>query len=390
MTQPEIPHLFRPIDLRDMRLPNRIVVSPLCQFSAVDGTAQPWHWMHLGGLAVSGASLVIMEATGVSDIGRITAGCLGLYSDANEAALTKLLADTRTFCDTKIGIQLCHAGRKASTRRTWELARGNVLPPEEGGWQVEGPSAQPYADGWPMPVALDEAGLARVLDQFVASTRRAARCGFDMIEIHAAHGYLLHEFLSPLTNLRTDRHGGSAEARMQFPLAVARAMRQAWPEHKPMGMRITGQDWNEGGITLDDAVMLAQALREIGIDYVTPSAGNIAPGMKLPPVGPGYMVEFAERIRHDCGITTMAVGMIITPAQAEALIAEGRADIACIGRGFLDDPRWGWHAAAALGAQGFVPPQYARATPKHWPAYPLVHGVRLRDGEGIMGHATRE
>ncbi len=390
MTQPEIPHLFRPIDLRDMRLPNRIVVSPLCQFSAVDGTAQPWHWMHLGGLAVSGASLVIMEATGVSDIGRITAGCLGLYSDANEAALTKLLADTRTFCDTKIGIQLCHAGRKASTRRTWELARGNVLPPEEGGWQVEGPSAQPYADGWPMPVALDEAGLARVLDQFVASTRRAHRCGFDMIEIHAAHGYLLHEFLSPLTNLRTDRHGGSAEARMQFPLAVARAMRQAWPEHKPMGMRITGQDWNEGGITLDDAVMLAQALREIGIDYVTPSAGNIAPGMKLPPVGPGYMVEFAERIRHDCGITTMAVGMIITPAQADARIAEGRADIACIGRGFLDDPRWGWHAAAALGAQGFVPPQYARATPKHWPAYPLVHGVRLRDGEGIMGHATRE
>jgi len=382
--------LFSTIALRGLTLPNRIVVSPLCQFSAVEGTAQPWHWQHVGGFAVSGAGLVIMEATGVSDIGRITPGCLGLYSDANEAALTKLRSDISTYSDAPIGIQLCHAGRKASNRPTWDLHKGNVLPIAEGGWDVEGPSAQAYADGWPVPLALDAAGLAKVLHQFVESTRRADRCGFDLIEIHAAHGYLLHEFLSPLTNHRTDRYGGSAEARMQFPLEVARAMRAAWPEHKPMGVRITGEDWNDGGITLADAVMHAQAFADIGIDYITPSAGNIAPGMKLPQVGPGYMAGFAERIKREVGITTMAVGMIITPQQAEDLIATGTCDIACIGRGFMDDPRWGWHAAAALGVEPIIPKQCIRATPKHWPAYPMVHGGKLREGEGIMSHATRE
>jgi 2,4-dienoyl-CoA reductase-like NADH-dependent reductase (Old Yellow Enzyme family) len=386
----QLNQLLTPIALRDLELANRIVISPLCQFSAVDGTAQPWHWMHVGSFAVSGAGLLIMEATGVSDIGRITPGCLGLYSDENEVALTRLLRDVRTFSDMPIGIQLSHAGRKASTRPTWELWKGSVIPRDEGGWSVIGPSSQAYTEGWPVPAELDETGLREVIAQFVASTKRADRCGFGLIEIHAAHGYLLHQFLSPLTNHRQDRYGGSAEARMQFPLEVAKAMREAWPEGKPMGMRITGEDWNEGGLTLDDAVMLADALKEIGFDYVTPSAGNVAPGMKLPQVYPGYMAGFSEHIRSKTSIATMAVGMIIAPDQANELVTSGKADMACVGRGFMDDPRWAWHAAAALEGEAKVAPQYARATPKHWPAYPTVHGTRRREGDGIMGHAIRD
>lgn len=382
--------LFTPIGLRDLTLKNRVIISPLCQYSAVDGTASPWHFMHIGHFALSGAGLCIMEATGVSAAGRISPQCLGLYSDANETALTKLIAATRTFSDMPIGIQLAHAGRKAATRPTWELAKGPYLSEAEGGWDVEGPSAEAFGEGWRTPAALDEGGLKRVRDEFVEATRRAHRCGFDMIEIHAAHGYLLHEFCSPLTNRRNDRYGGPLENRMRFPLEVAQAMRDAFPRGKPIGVRITGEDWVEGGLTLDDCVVFASALKEIGVDYVTPSAGNIAPGMKLPKVGPGYMVHFAEKVKREAGIATMTVGMIYEPALAEEIIAAGKADMVAIGRAIMDNPRWPWHAATALGERIVTPNPYARASPQHWPAYAAIHGVTLREGEGVMGHATRE
>ncbi len=386
--------LFAPIQLREQTLENRIVISPLCQYSAIDGTAQPWHWMHIGHFAVSGAGLVILEATAVSGVGRISPQCLGLYSNENEAALTRLVRDVRAFSKTPLGIQLSHAGRKASTRPTWDLWKGHGVPAEEGGWRPVGPSAEAFTGGWQVPEELDRAGLTRIGDEFVQATRRADHCGFDWVEIHCAHGYLLHEFLSPLTNHRTDEYGGSAARRARFPLEVVEAMRAAWPPHKPLGVRITGEDWVPGGLTLDDAVQFAGALRELGVDYVTPSAGNIAPGMKIPTVAPGYLVPFAERVKRETGITTMTVGMIIEAQQASDIIASGKADMIAIGRAIMDDPRWPWHAAAKLGEKLAVSPQYARSTPEHWPAYPLVHEVAAGAANGQnpakMGHATRE
>jgi len=382
--------LFSPIQLRDLTLENRVIISPLCQFSAIDGSASPWHWAHIGQFAQSGAGLTIMEATAVSDVGRITPGCLGLYTDENEAALTKLIRDIRSFSNQPIGIQLCHAGRKASTRPTWDLHKGHNVPDAEGGWTPEGPSAEAFTEGWRTPTALDEAGLKRVKNAFVESTRRAERCGFDMVEIHVAHGYLLHEFCSPLTNRRNDQYGGDLKGRLRFPLEVAQAMRDAFPRHKPMGARITGEDWVDGGFTLDDCVAFAAALKEIGIDYVTPSAGNVAPGMKLPKVGPGYMVYFSERVKRETGMTTQTVGMIFDPAFAEDIVASGKADMVAIGRAIMDNPRWPWHAATTLGERIDTPKQYARSSPQHWPPYAMLHNVQLRDGEGKMGHATRE
>jgi len=382
--------LFTPLKLRELELPNRIAISPLCQFSAKDGNAQPWHIMNAGHMAVSGAGLLILEATAVEDIGRITLGCLGLYSDANEAILTRMIADIRTFSQTPIGIQLSHAGRKASSRPTWELWKGQNLKPEEGAWDVVGPTAERFADGWPEPAYLDTDGLQHVLDCFVRSTQRAERCGFDLIEVHVAHGYLLHQFLSPLANKRNDRYGGSLENRMRYPLEVIAAMRAAWPQHKPMGVRITGRDLNDNGLELDDAVIFARALKALGIDYVVPSAGNVAPGMKLPRIEPGYMVPFAERIKKDVpGLCSMAVGLIILPQQANEIIESGKADLVAIGRAFMDDPRWGWHAAEALGDPPPIPPPWARVTPKVWPAYPIVHGKSKELASG-MAHMTRE
>lgn len=382
--------LFSPIQLRGLELPNRIAVSPLCQFSAVDGTAQPWHFMNAMHHMVSGAGLLILEATAVEDIGRITLGCLGLYSDENEAALTKLITDARTMSKTPIGIQLSHAGRKASSRPTWELWKGQNLKDDEGAWIPVGPSAESFNEGWPEPKELDAQGLTRIIDMFVESTRRAERCGFDLIEVHVAHGYLLHQFLSPMSNHRKDQYGGSRESNMRFPLEVIAAMRDAWPADKPMGVRTTGRDFNEGGLELDDAVAFAAALKKIGVDYIVPSAGNVAPGMKLPKVEPGYMVHFAEKIRREADITTMAVGLIVKPEQANAIIEDGQADMVAIGRAFIDDPRWAWHAAVALGEEAPpIPPPWARVNPKVWPAYKMVHGEASKLDEG-MGHMRRE
>ena len=358
-----------------MELANRIVVSPMCQYAAVDGVAQPWHWMHLGGFAVSGAGLVILEATAVEAIGRISHHCLGLYTDEQEERLTRLVRDMKSFADVKVGIQLAHAGRKASGYDRCSIRRDQPLTDEDGAWEAIGPSALAYDEkaGWRVPRALDEEGLARVREAFVQAARRADRCGFDVIEFHGAHGYLLHTFVSPLTNFREDRYGGSMANRMRFPLEVVAAVRRGWPSRKPLGMRITGDDWYEGGLTLDDAVTFARALKDAGLDFVTMSAGNIVPGVKYREVKPSYMLDFATRVRADAGIPTMAVGMILDPWQAEEIIEAGRADMVALARAFLDDPRWGWHAAAALGVEIRYPQRYNRVTPGSWPGYRIVH-----------------
>ncbi len=382
--------LFTPIRLRDLELPNRIAVSPLCQFSAVDGNAQPWHFMNAMHHMASGTGLLILEATAVEDIGRITLGCLGLYSDANEAVLTKLVADARTMSNTPIGIQLSHAGRKASSRPTWELWKGPNLKDDEGAWVPVGPVAEAFHDGWPEPRGLDAQGLTRIIDLYVDSTRRAQRCGFDLIEVHVAHGYLLHQFLSPMSNKRTDKYGGSIENNMRFPLEVIAAIREAWPKEKPLGVRSTGRDFNEGGLELDDAVVFARELKKLGVDYIVPSAGNVAPGMKLPKIEPGYMVHFAERIKKEVDIHTMAVGLIVKPEQANAIIAEGQADMVAIGRAFIDDPRWAWHAAVALGEENPpIPSPWQRVNPKVWPAYKMARN-ETDDLASGMGHMRRE
>lgn len=352
--------LFSPFVLRGLTLANRIVVSPMCQYSAEDGAANDWHLMHLGTMAQSGAGLLVIEATGVTPQGRISPACLGLYDDATETALARLLERIRRWSATPIGIQLGHAGRKASTRKSWEIGQGRSrwLLPEEGGWATCAPSAIPFAPGWPVPEALDAPAMGAIIEAFGAAARRAARLGLDLVEIHGAHGYLVSSFLSPLANRREDGYGGSLENRMRFPLAVAAAVRQGFRADRPVGVRFNGTDWAEGGITPEEAVAFAHALGAIGIDYADLSSGGNAE-VRIP-LAPGYQVPFAERVRREAGLATMAVGLIREPAQAEAIIAEGRADLVALGRAMLHDPRWPWHAAEALGASIPVAPQYWR------------------------------
>ena len=372
--------LFTPVDLGPVQLPNRIVVSPMCQYTAHDGCADPdWHSQHLTQLGYSGAGLVLTEATAVEPVGRITHGDLGLYSDANEAALGRVLAAARRFAmpGTRFGVQLAHAGRKASTERPWE--GGGPLRPGQDPWTTVAPSAIPFAPDWHTPEALDEAGIARIRDAFVESARRAVRLGLDVIELHAAHGYLLHEFCSPLANQRTDRYGGSRDNRTRFPLEVLEAVRAEVPRTTAVGMRITGTDWTEDGWTVEDAVALSAEAKERGAAYVCVSSGGIISHVRIP-VGPGYQIPLAARVREETGINTWAVGMIVTPEQAESVLAEGQADLVAIARGFLDDPRWGWHAAERLGAEIAYPPQYARSGAKVWPGAQLARPV-----EGATG-----
>jgi 2,4-dienoyl-CoA reductase-like NADH-dependent reductase (Old Yellow Enzyme family) len=365
--------LFEPVRVAGLQLANRIVVSPMCQYSAVDGVAQPWHMVHIGGLMLSGAGLVIMEATGVEAEGRGTHGCLGLYNDEQERALAGLVSETRNFSSAAIGIQLQHAGRKASTRSIAERWRGEPLPAAEGAWKPWGPSQVAFDDGWQTPTAMDEAAMHRVTAAFVQAARRADRAGFDLVEIHGAHGYLLHSFLSPLSNQRADQWGGSFENRARFPIEIARAVRRVWPDEKPLGFRINSTDWHPDGLSLEDAVNLGRMLQEAGVDYAVMSAGNIAPGIKIPPALPGHQVEFATAIREKTGLLAMAVGMILHPRQAESIVAEGRADLVAIGRAFLDNPRWGIHAAAELGVDLAYAAQYIRARPNNWTGFKHVH-----------------
>ena len=353
--------LFQPIKLRELHLPNRIMISPMCQYSAADGNASDWHLIHLGQLAMGGAGLLCIEATAVEAIGRITPSCLGLYSDDNEKAFRRLLTALRQYSGTPLAIQLAHAGRKASSHTPWD--GGKLIASGAGGWEPIAPSALPFSPSEPAPREMNVADLARVRESFVHAAQRATRLGIDAIELHAAHGYLLHTFLSPLSNRRGDRYGGSLENRMRFPLEVFSAVRKAWPEAKPLGMRISASDWIEGGWDLPQSIEFSRQLKALGCDWIDASSGGLAPEQKIT-LGPGYQVPFAEAIRREAGIPTIAVGLITEPQQAEELIAAGRADMVALARGMLYEPHWAWRAAAELGAQVQAPQQYWRAPPR--------------------------
>ena len=366
-----MPRLFSPLSLGPIELPNRIAVAPMCQYSASDGSASDWHLQHLMQFAIGRAGMIVLEATAVERRGRITHDCLGLYSDANEAALARVLEPARRIAapGTCFAIQLAHAGRKASCLAPFQGA--GPLPRGEDPWTTVAPSALPFADGWHVPEALDAKGLERVTAAFAQAAARSVRLGFEAIELHAAHGYLLHEFLSPFSNKRNDNYGGSAENRMRFPLEVTRAVRAAVPRTIALGARITGSDWAEGGLTVDDAVAFATALEAAGLDYVCVSSGGNVATAKIP-LSPGYQVPFAAKVKAATRLVTRAVGLIATPEQADAIVAEGHADFIAMARAFLDDARWVWHAAERLGVEISYPPQYARVSRATWPGAALV------------------
>jgi len=354
--------LFESFALREVALANRIVVSPMCQYSADGGAATDWHLVHWGNLLQSGAGMLTIEATAVTPEGRITPGCLGLWDDATEQALGTTLARARRQAPpAAVALQLGHAGRKASSARPWE--GGALIPPDAGGWTPLAPSAIAYADDEAAPQALDAAGIAGVVAAFADSARRAQRIGVDAIELHMAHGYLLHEFLSPLANGRDDAYGGSFENRIRLPLEVFDAVRAVWPAGRPLGVRVSATDWVDGGWTLEETVELARRLKARGCDWIDASSGGVSPRQKIV-LGPGYQVPFAREIRRATGIVTVAVGLITEAQQAEAILAAGDADLVALARAFLWDPRWPWHAAAALGASVRSPKPYWRALPR--------------------------
>jgi 2,4-dienoyl-CoA reductase-like NADH-dependent reductase (Old Yellow Enzyme family) len=353
--------LFSPYKMRGLELSNRIVVSPMCQYAAVDGSATDWHIMHLGSFAVSGPGLVITEATGVEPEGRISPDCLGLYSDANEAAMARVLAFFRAYGQgTKFGVQLAHAGRKGSVPPSFKIR--TALTPDNGGWIPPSPSY--YEDGIHTPprvMTLDD--IAKVRANWAASTARAARIGVDLIELHFAHGYLVNEFLSPLINQRTDQYGGSRENRMRFALEIFEVCRAAFPEDRPIGVRVSAVDWVEGGWDMDDTIALGHELKARGCDYLCLTSGGVSLKQKIQ-AGPNYQVPFAERVKKETGMTAMAVGQITEAQQAETILQEGRADLVAIARKMLHDPRWAWHAAEALGEHVSYAPRYLTANPK--------------------------
>jgi 2,4-dienoyl-CoA reductase-like NADH-dependent reductase (Old Yellow Enzyme family) len=352
--------LFSPIRLRELELPNRIMVAPMCQYSAEGGVANDWHFTHINSLALSGAAMFCIEATHVEAIGRITPGCLGLWNDATEAALRPILASVRKHSKTAIAVQLAHAGRKGSSHKPWD--GGQQIPLADGGWQTEGPSEVAHKDGELKPHALDAIGLKRVRDAFVEAARRADRLGIDAIELHGAHGYLMHQFLSPISNKRTDKYGGSLENRMRYPLEVFDAVRAVFPSRKPVGIKVSATDWVEGGWDLAQTIEFAKQLKQRGVDWIDVSSAGVSPQQKIP-LSPGYQVPFAQAIKEATGVTTMAVGLITEAKQAEDIVASGKADMIALARGMLYDPRWGWHAAAELGGVVSAPPQYWRSQP---------------------------
>ncbi|WP_158747202.1 NADH:flavin oxidoreductase/NADH oxidase [Acidisphaera sp. L21] len=353
--------LFQPIELAGLTMPNRTVIAPMCQYSAEEGSATDWHMLHLGSLAMSGAGLLILEATAVEPEGRITAADLGLYSDANEAALKRVIDGIRKYSTMPIGIQLGHAGRKASSAAPWD--GGQQVTSADGGWVTSAPSAIGVKPEDERPVALDSAGLARVLDAFVATAQRALRLGIQAFEIHAAHGYLLHQFLSPLSNQRNDEYGGPLANRLRFPLEVFDAVRAVVPAGIPVGVRVSATDWVDHGWDLEQTVAFAHALKERGCDFMDVSSGGISPAQQIP-LAPGYQVGFAERVKAETGMPTMAVGLITEASHAESIVVEGKADMVALARGILYDPHWPWHAAAELGASVAAPKQYWRSQPR--------------------------
>ena len=359
------PRLFTPLQIADLTLPNRIVIAPMCQYSASDGTPGDWHMIHLGHLALSGAGLLIIEATAVSAEARITGADLGLYSDANEAGLARILNAIRTHAPRlRVAVQLAHAGRKASSQTPWDGGQ-QIRPDAPGGWQTVAPSAVPHARDEVPPNALDAGGLQRIRDDFAAAARRAARIGLDAIEVHGAHGYLLHQFLSPIANKRDDAYGGSLENRMRFPIEVFDVVRAEFPADRPVWMRISATDWVPGGWDIAGTVALAQALKQRGCAAVHVTTGGVSPQQAIR-LGPGYQVPYAQRVKADVGLPTIAVGLITEPEQAEAIIANGEADAVSLARAMLYDPRWPWHAAAKLGARVTAPKQYWRSQPREY------------------------
>ncbi len=350
--------LFSPLSIRSIQLKNRIVVSPMCQYSSDDGFSTDWHLVHLGSRAVGGAGLIITEATAVSAEGRISPNDLGIWKDEHIVGLKRI---TRFIQEngSVAGIQLAHAGRKASHNRPWEGGSA-ISPTEENGWQTVAPSAIPFVDGEPEPLALTKEGLEKVQVDFVSATKRSLAAGFQVIELHAAHGYLLHQFLSPLSNQRTDEYGGSFENRIRLLLDVIERVQTVWPQDLPLFVRLSATDWTEGGWTIDDSVRLAGILKTKGVDVIDCSTGGNVARAKIP-VGPGYQVEFAERIKQETGITTAAVGLITTAEQADAILTNGQADLILLAREFLRDAYFPLHAAHALSDEVQWPVQYERA-----------------------------
>jgi 2,4-dienoyl-CoA reductase-like NADH-dependent reductase (Old Yellow Enzyme family) len=358
--------LFSPLKLREVTFRNRVFVSPMCQYSSRDGLPTDWHLVHLGSRAVGGAGLVMVEATAVSPEGRISPTDSGLWSDEHAQAFRRIAAFVREQGAVP-GIQLAHAGRKASTAMPWR-GEGPVAP-GDGGWQPVAPSPLAFAESYPVPREMTLADIEALRGDFAAAARRAAEAGFEVVELHMAHGYLLHEFLSPLTNRRTDGYGGSVESRMRLALEVALEVRAAWPQRLPLFVRVSATDWVEGGWDLSGTVELARRLKEAGVDLIDCSSGGIAPGVRVP-VGPGYQTPFAAAVRREAGIATGAVGLITQPAQAEQIVATGQADAVLLARETLRDPYWPLHAAHALGADVPWPVQYLRAKPGHVLARP--------------------
>ena len=367
--------LFKPIKLRGLELSNRIIVSPMCQYSAINGDMTDWHLMHLGQLAVSGSGLVFVEATGVEAAGRISPGCLSLCSDENEAAMRRVVEFFNNYGNASIGIQLAHAGRKASTDIPWRggLPMTNNDP---NGWETFAPSAIPFDEGWPTPTVLDEIGLDRVRQAFIDAAIRAVRVGYHVIEMHCAHGYLLHQFLSPLTNQREDDYGGDLKNRMRFPLDVFKAVRAVCPDGYPVGVRVSATDWVDGGWDLESTIAFARKLRDLGCDFIDVSSGGNSPEQRII-AGPGYQTGFASAVRQATGLATIAVGQITDPHQAETILGTGQADMVALARGILYDPRWPWHAAKSLRAKANFSPQYMRANP-------------LLKGEHVKGSSSNE
>jgi 2,4-dienoyl-CoA reductase-like NADH-dependent reductase (Old Yellow Enzyme family) len=355
--------LFSPISLGAMALSNRIDIAPMCQYSADEGLATDWHMIHLGHLALSGAGLLTLEATAVNPAGRISPADLGLWSDDHANALAPVIKAIRKYAPIKVAIQLSHAGRKASTAVPWE--GGANIAIGDGGWQTLAPSNVPHTEGDTVPLALDDAALKQITDDFVAAAVRAHRLGLDGIELHGAHGYLLHQFLSPLSNQRTDQYGGALENRIRYPLAVFKAVRAAVPADMAVGMRISATDWVDGGWDIEQSVVFARALEKLGCDFIHVSSGGLSPQQKIP-LGPNYQIGFAERIKQETGMPTIGVGLVTEPAQAEEILETGQADMVALARGMLFDPRWPWHAAAELGDHVTAPPQYLRSQPREY------------------------
>nr|WP_308517660.1 NADH:flavin oxidoreductase/NADH oxidase [Sphingomonas limnosediminicola] len=354
--------LFSPLEVGGLKLANRIVIAPMCQYSAEDGSMTDWHTIHLGHLALSGAALLTIEATGVTPEGRISYGDTGLWSDANEEAMARVLASVRRWSDMPIAIQLGHAGRKASTDKPW-FGGKQIAPDHEHGWQTEAPSALPFEAGENPPMALDGAGLDRIRQAFADAAVRAGRLGLAAVQLHGAHGYLLHQFLSPLSNQRNDEYGGSLENRMRFPLEVFDAVRAAFPADRPVTMRVSATDWVEGGWDIEQTIEFARALEARGCAAIHVSSGGLDPRQTIP-VGPSYQVPLARAVKQVVNMPVVAVGLITDYEQAEAIVGTGDADMVALARGVLYDPRWPWHAAAHLGAKVQAPPQYHRAAPR--------------------------